>query len=30
MKVLICGDVVGKSGRMALNKNIPEILQREN
>ena len=29
MKVLICGDVVGKSGRMALNKNIPEILQRE-
>ena len=29
MKVLICGDVVGKSGRMALNKNIPEILQRD-
>lgn len=29
MKVLICGDVVGKSGRMALNKNIPEILQSE-
>ena len=29
MKVLICGDVVGKSGRMALNKNIPEILQKE-
>ena len=29
MKVLICGDVVGKSGRMALNKNIPDILKRE-
>ena len=29
MKILICGDVVGKSGRMALNKNVPDILQKE-
>ena len=30
MKVLICGDVVGRSGREALKVNIPTIRQKEN
>ena len=29
MKVLLCGDVVGKSGRLALKKNLPEIKEKE-
>ena len=29
MKILICGDVVAKSGRMALKKNLPIILEKD-
>lgn len=29
MKILICGDVVGKSGRLALKKNLPILKKKE-
>ena len=30
MKILVLGDVMGLSGREAIKKNLPEILQKNN